>query len=220
MSRRKKDQPIAEPDVVKALAHPLRVRILNILDQRTASPSELADELDVPLGNVSYHVRILAALGMVRLVARKQRRGATEHFYRAETRPVITDEGWGRMPEIVKSAMVDASLVTTGEYVQAAAQRGGFSRADAHLSRTTFQCDEQAWGELTRLLADTFASARKIVDESAERVARDPHPARFDATAVLMLFEGGEPREVHSHDPPLRRPKRRSARGDRSAAER
>jgi DNA-binding transcriptional ArsR family regulator len=195
------------------------VRILNILDQRTASPSELADELELPLGNVSYHVRMLARLGMVRLVARKQRRGATEHFYRAETRPVITDEGWAQLPEIVKSAMIGANLVTTGEYVQSAAEHGGFSRADAHLSRTTFECDEQAWGELTKLLADTFASARKIADRSAERVARDPHAPKADATTVLMLFEGGEPRDVHSHDRPLRHAKRRSARRP-SAAER
>ncbi|MDQ2895534.1 MAG: helix-turn-helix domain-containing protein, partial [Actinomycetota bacterium] len=40
-------QDITDPSVAKALAHPLRLRILAALEQRTASPSQLAAELDV-----------------------------------------------------------------------------------------------------------------------------------------------------------------------------
>jgi DNA-binding transcriptional ArsR family regulator len=190
----KKEQSITEPDVVRALAHPLRVRLLNILDQRTASPRELATELGQPLGNVSYHVRVLASLGMVKLVSRKQRRGAIEHFYRAVTRPVITEQGWGRLPEIVKSAMVGANLASTGEYVQAALEQGGFSRKDIHLTRTTAEVDERAWRQLAEVLEGTFKRVREIVDEAGERLSADPHAERQLATAVLMLFEGGDPR--------------------------
>ena len=59
---------ITDPRVAKALAHPLRTRILAALEGRTASPSELAAELDAPLGVLSYHVRRLTALGFVKLV--------------------------------------------------------------------------------------------------------------------------------------------------------
>ena len=62
------DKDVTDPRLVKALAHPLRFRILTVLDERMASPSELAEELGAPLGNVSYHVRILASLGLIRLV--------------------------------------------------------------------------------------------------------------------------------------------------------
>ena len=55
---------IADPQVAKALTHPLRVSILGILEERTASPREIADELDAPLGVVSYHVRQLARSGL------------------------------------------------------------------------------------------------------------------------------------------------------------
>jgi DNA-binding transcriptional ArsR family regulator len=189
------DQPIAEPDLVKALAHPLRVRILNYLDQRTASPKQLAAEFDIPLGTVSYHVRALSSLGLLRLVARKPRRGAVEHYYRAELRPVITDQAWGAAPQIVKDAMIRASLTTTGEYVENAAARGGFDRADAHLSRTTFQVDAEAWGELVEELASVFARVRKLADDTADRLANGADGQQPEtATVVLMLFEGGEPR--------------------------
>jgi DNA-binding transcriptional ArsR family regulator len=72
-----------DPKLAKALAHPLRAQILERLERHTASPSELADELAAPLGNVSYHVRILADAGLIELVRTTRRRGATEHHYRA-----------------------------------------------------------------------------------------------------------------------------------------
>ncbi len=82
--------PLQEPPdavdarVVKALSHPTRVRILELLQERElASPVELAGQLGIPLGTVSYHVRRLEQLGFIELATRTQRRGAIEHHYRA-----------------------------------------------------------------------------------------------------------------------------------------
>jgi predicted transcriptional regulator len=57
------------------------------LDAGEASPKELAGQLGEKLGNVSYHVRILARLGLIELVRETPRRGAVEHHYRATPRP-------------------------------------------------------------------------------------------------------------------------------------
>src|SRR5690242_20802636 len=65
---------ISDPRVIKALTHPLRVQILRALEERTASPSELADEIGAPLGNVSYHVRQLHSLGLIKLVKKTDRK--------------------------------------------------------------------------------------------------------------------------------------------------
>src|SRR5436309_4444609 len=66
---------VTDPRVVKALAHPVRVRILSALERRQASPNELDAELGVPLGTVSYHVRRLADVGLIKLVEEARRRG-------------------------------------------------------------------------------------------------------------------------------------------------
>ncbi len=66
--------------MVKAFAHPLRLEILRLLGSR-ASPTELARKLGAPLGSVSYHVRVLAELGALKLVDQAPRRGAIEHYY-------------------------------------------------------------------------------------------------------------------------------------------
>ena len=46
-------QDITDPRLVRALAHPLRVRILAVLDEQQASPSALAERLGAPLGNIA-----------------------------------------------------------------------------------------------------------------------------------------------------------------------
>jgi DNA-binding transcriptional ArsR family regulator len=78
-----------DPRLIKALGHPVRVRALEVLHQRIASPSELAKELREPLGNVAYHVKILEENDAIELVRTAPVRGALEHFYRASVDPRI-----------------------------------------------------------------------------------------------------------------------------------
>ena len=93
-----------EQVVAKAFAHPLRVQILIILNERVASPNLLAQELDQSLNLVAYHVRVLEKYDCIELVDTKQRRGATEHFYRATRRQFLSDSEWSRMPDILRPA--------------------------------------------------------------------------------------------------------------------
>src|SRR5207302_10425976 len=95
---------ITDPKLAKAYAHPLRIQILTLLDNRVASPTEIAAELGTPLSNTAYHVRQLAALDLVELVSRRQRRGAVEQHYTAKVRPTIWDEVWAGLPLVVKPA--------------------------------------------------------------------------------------------------------------------
>jgi hypothetical protein len=60
------------------MSHPLRVRILAMLDERKASPNQLADWLGARLGTVAYHVRTLEQLGLIEVVDETRVRGAVE----------------------------------------------------------------------------------------------------------------------------------------------
>ena len=182
---------INDPRLVKALAHPLRVQILAVLQDRTASPSDLAEELGAPLGNVSYHVRILAKLGLLKLVRKRQRRGAIEHMYQANGRVRVSDRAWGQVPGIVKEAMVDATLDQVGRYVEQSAAMGGFERPEAHLSRQPMRLDAQGWKELSTAIAALLDQANAIEAESQERLDSRNHDGEFEAGLVMMLFEGG-----------------------------
>lgn len=126
----------SEPHVVKALAHPLRVRALAILVQRAASPSELADELGEPLGNVSYHVRLLYDHGLIELVSTTPRRGAIEHHYRArEDRHLSIAEltldghGWEELQSALRELDKRASAIEAESRERMGEKRAGARRA-------------------------------------------------------------------------------------------
>ncbi|MDX6668202.1 MAG: hypothetical protein QOK04_1582 [Solirubrobacteraceae bacterium] len=195
--------------VIKALAHPLRVRILSVLEQRAASPSEIAEELGAPLGNVSYHVRQLAALKLIRLVRRTPRRGAIEHHYKADNRPQISDAGWAEVPEIVKQAMIGASLQNISSKVNASAGAGGFSRAEAHLSRTQLVLDGKGWEEVAKELRAVVDRIDRIAERANERLADGNHADEQAGTLAVMFFEDVEPETAEAAP---RKPARKRAR--------
>jgi DNA-binding transcriptional ArsR family regulator len=179
---------ISDPRVIKALTHPLRVQILRALEERTASPSELADEIGAPLGNVSYHVRQLHGLGLIKLVKRTPRRGAIEHHYKALVQPPITDDAWADQPNVVRESVVGASLGQLGDAVNAAAAGGGFRRPEAQLVREELALDEKGFKDLAKELDRSRGRVAKIRADSAKRLEKsgaEPYSGNF----VLMLFE-------------------------------
>lgn len=77
--------------VLKAVGHPIRRQILRRLEDEVnggISPKDLAEELKVPLGNVSYHVRTLKQLKVLKQVRVKPARGAMQHFFNRSRNPV------------------------------------------------------------------------------------------------------------------------------------
>lgn len=180
---------INDPRMVKALAHPLRLRIIEALENRSASPSELSHELDAPIGNVSYHVRRLEALGVLKLVDTAQRRGAVEHYFRLEERPRISEKAWASAPPIVKEAMLQGVLSKLGEQVTVAAANGGFSRPETQVGRLPMLLDEQGFKEAARLLSTVAERLKAIEEKSAKRLEKREHEGELHALAALMLFE-------------------------------
>src|SRR4051812_13892659 len=130
---------ITDPRVAKALAHPLRLEILRHLGNRTASPSEIAAEIGAPLTNVSYHVRKLRALGLIKLVKKTPKRGVIEHYYSAKPRATVTDEAWAATPPVVKEALAVTSTKRAAAELVRAAAAGGFNRDTVHFVNQTRQ---------------------------------------------------------------------------------
>ena len=75
-----------------ALGHPTRRQILREMDGGPpASPRELTERLDDTLSNVSYHFRVLAEAGVIKLISTRPVRGSTQHFYGMEI-----DAAWAK----------------------------------------------------------------------------------------------------------------------------
>ena len=206
---------IDDPRYVKALSHPLRVRILAMLQERTASPSELSQWLGATLGTTAYHVRSLHQLGLIELADETRVRGAIEHHYRAGKRPMVSESAWEQAPPIAKQAALGSALQMVDEYARRSAAVGGFDRAEAHLSRTSIKLDTKGWEQLNSACLKFVEQVEKIDAAARERSTKQPHDDEAaDAAVVLMAFEaqrlsGKEPEPKRKRG--ARRPPRASA---------
>lgn len=88
--------------------HPTQMQILEVAKRGgLVSPNGLSVELDVPIGNTSYHVKELVKKGMLELEKTEPRRGAVEHFYRAGEDVLTAEPRVGRSEEVALAALED-----------------------------------------------------------------------------------------------------------------
>jgi DNA-binding transcriptional ArsR family regulator len=179
---------IDDPRLVKALAHPLRVRILGILERRSATPKELAEILDVPLENLSYHVRALRDFGFIKLERRRMVRGAVEHRYGMVARPRITAAAWEQLPAMVREALDAASLDQIWDVVTRAAAQDKMSRPESHMARRVARLDEQGLAEMSEVVTQAVNRLVEIEKQSVQRLRK--HKSQEIATVLIaMLFD-------------------------------
>ncbi len=182
-----------EQIVAKAFAHPLRVQILIILNERVASPNLLAQELDQSLNLVAYHVRVLEKYDCIELVDTKQRRGATEHFYRATRRQFLSDAEWARMPQSLRPGLSGAMLKSMFDDIEEAVKSGTFDeKEDRHLTRTPMVVDKEGWGQVNALLLETYDKVMEIQSESQARLAKSGEQG-VNTKVEMLHFLSPEP---------------------------
>jgi DNA-binding transcriptional ArsR family regulator len=180
---------LVDPRIAKALSHPMRARILGILDERVASPNEIAEMIDERLPNVSYHVRALVDLDCIELVDTAQRRGAIEHYYRAVVRTFFSDRDWQRLPRTGRQAISSAALQAIWKDVSEALEAGTFeSRSDRHLSHNDVVLDQEGWQAVAKLLRGMIGEVEKVASASAARLERSGESG-IPTTLVAMQFE-------------------------------
>lgn len=157
--------------MAKALAHPLRAKVLMRLDDEgVASPNEIARELGENLGNVSYHVRALVDLDCIELVDTAPRRGAVEHYYRATRRAILEDDAWRSLPPTARRGFAVQWFKEAFKAVSAAIDAGGFEGEREHYaSHVTLRLDEQGRQQLNQRLSEVAEEARRLQTESAAR---------------------------------------------------
>ena len=133
---------------IKAMSHPLRAAILRIIADRSASPAEMARELDEELSNVSYHTKQLVEFECAELVSTRPVRGALEHFYRATERHLIDTEEWEELePVIAEDLVCEFMQKILDDFVASARAQLVGGDKDFHLTRTPLVLDPEGLQE-------------------------------------------------------------------------
>jgi DNA-binding transcriptional ArsR family regulator len=179
-----------DQELVKALAHPLRVEILAILNDRMASPNELSKELEEGLSQVSYHVKVLKDFNCIEMVKTEPRRGAVEHYYKATQRAFLTSDVAKLYPKSAQQRMFGAVIADIGQDMTTALDSGKFDdRDDYVVSRTPAILDGQA-REAAEKLGDEFIERFLLLeDETTFRRAKgEGDGEEIPTTAALLIF--------------------------------
>jgi DNA-binding transcriptional ArsR family regulator len=175
--------------LLKALGHPLRLRILEAINDRgEASPVRLAREFKQPLATVSHHARVLRDLGWLELARTEPRRGAVEHFYRAVKRPFIDDEEWEQLPLSMRRGLARQTFRRIFSEAAQAGADGGFDCAGAHITRSPLELDSCGRRELSALVLATLEEAEEIERRSQLRGASaDGHDGPVTPSELAIL---------------------------------
>ena len=152
---------LREPEQLKALGHPLRVRVLEMLGQDgewQLTNRELAQRLGVDPGHLHFHVRMLLKAGLIEL-ADSEGRGR-EKPYRAVAKlyrvaPELLAAGGA---SDLQAAMIDQVQRAHSLY----AGTGAFRSAQLEVKLTM----EQALG----LMSAALEKAREDEDDSADQM--------------------------------------------------
>jgi DNA-binding transcriptional ArsR family regulator len=179
---------------IKAMSHPVRAAILRILADRTASPAEMARELDEELSNVSYHTKQLVEFECAELVSTRPVRGALEHFYRATERHLIDTENFEELdPVMAEDILCEAQQKMLDDFV--GSMRASMIGADKHfhLTRTPLVLDQEGLQEALEAHERTRLELMEIESRSASRLMESGEPG-ISVSSSQACFKMPDPR--------------------------
>lgn len=189
-----------EPSLCQALKHPLRARILEVVNENPMSPSQFVRKGLVPkelqrgnyqktLSLVSYHFRQLAVEGCLTIAETNQRRGASEHVYEGSGRGNLSEDEREALSQETRRALSRASVQGVVARTDGALRSGTFDkRPDRHLTWQAMRLDEDGWRELTAVLAEACEKADDVCARAGERL-REKGEDGFPATVAMLGFE-------------------------------
>jgi DNA-binding transcriptional ArsR family regulator len=165
--------------IVRALAHPVRVKILRQLEEGLSGPKRLADRMGEKLGIVSYHMKVLLKYDCIELVETIPKRGALEHIYSLKPNGALGSRTWKEVPSALRTRYAGTALA---EFTTRAVEAldGGItqSREGSGVTWLPLNVDKQGWEEVQGLLGNVEKRFRAVADKSAERMEgpRDGFP--------------------------------------------
>jgi hypothetical protein len=186
------------------LKHPLRARILEVVNVREISPIQFVNEGLEPEGfvfkshenavsHVAYHFRVLEEIGCIELIDRRQRRGATEHIYRGLRPLFFSEEDFEEMPLEQRDMLSRVSMQGLIARADSAIRAGTFdARTDRHLTWTPLMLDERGWKEMLADMETLFHRVNQIQEDARERIASSDCEV-IPATCAMLAFPSPPP---------------------------
>jgi DNA-binding transcriptional ArsR family regulator len=194
--------------LAKAMRHPLRIRLLALMNERPWSPRELSLETGEGLSLVSYHVKVLRDLEMIEETSNRPVRGAVEHFYRAIARAYISPEMARHIPKSAQElAGIDIIREIDKDVGEALGGGAFYRREDWHLSWTPLLMDDEGCGEAERIVVQAVKDIIAVAESAATRLVEGGPDLKAISIGLGVLLYGRS-EEKKKKAPPTKAKKR------------
>ncbi len=175
-----------QPPLVKALSHSTRIEALSILTERVASPREIADQIQVRVQTVSYHIKVLVDVGLVELYETKPIRGVFAHFYKAVELPL----NWAPLDAKSRSVLSGSELeALIRDAAKSLSAKVFDRRAGRQLTRKPLLLDKSGWLDVSKIQAEAIDGILRVQAEAKERIGASDTDAAIPAIVAMLLFE-------------------------------
>jgi DNA-binding transcriptional ArsR family regulator len=176
---------VAKQKRLRALSHPVRLRILALMTSRGMSSAELARELEMNHAAVSFHVRQLAAAGFLELAETRSNRGGQERRYRQR---VVSGSEW--VPEDPRQMVSALAEELTRRVADGSGTWKLFADSEMWVER-------KVWDDVRHRIA---AAIQELDDAAAEPRAE----GAVHVSATALLLELASPESPDSRSSPGR----------------
>jgi hypothetical protein len=162
---------LVDTELVTALGHALRQHILLAAVAGEVSPNGLSKALNVGLSSVAYHARVLHGVGLLELTRTEQRRGATEHFYRATAKTLLPAKRWRGLAGL--GAVVGAGQASDlFDDLAGALEAGRLQGAHDDIVRIPLVLDADGARKVTEIAKRAIEEVEDQQRAAAERIER------------------------------------------------
>jgi DNA-binding transcriptional ArsR family regulator len=175
--------------VVRALANPTRIQILDAIVDGPASASELSARIGESPAVIGYHLRVLRTTGCVRMVEDAPVGAAGDRPYelaptatptRLLARPRTVPSGPGHPPASVVQSVLERGRKHCGEDL--------LGERREQLSCASLVVDKQGWQEIATAIGEALDRISTAHERSAERLSASAEKG-IEATVAVMTFE-------------------------------
>jgi DNA-binding transcriptional ArsR family regulator len=190
---------IIDECVGKALSNSFRQQILWIVNERAASPSEIAEELGETLNKVCHHIDVLKDAKCIELAFTRTIGNRVQHFYKANSRAFLDDVEWPKVPESLKEGLRATLLRNVLDDAIQAVVDGTYDSIDsapAHMSWTPMILDTQGWEELTEILERALLEAIAVQESAKERLLASDEAGTSCTVSILGYASVGGQKKV------------------------
>jgi DNA-binding transcriptional ArsR family regulator len=185
------EEKLAERWFVRALSHPVRVEILELLQEREASPIEMKRAIGGTLNLVNYHLKVLVDCGCVEVVRTEPVRGAVKHYYRAVPRSFFGHRDLREVPASIRGGATEMSLRSFSKAFRRAADAGNVDSEEAILNWMSLAVDELGREKAIELSEAVLERYEQISRQSRERAAAGEGPLAALVVGVAAFDAGG-----------------------------